>query len=55
MCERIGDYNVELTESFCENFNDLVVNIAGFDFPIREESISQAIGITLKGEKWFKR
>ena len=55
LCERIRDYNVEVTKSFCHNFKDSVVNVGGFEFPITKESIAQVIGITLEGEKCFKR
>ena len=33
-CERIGDYNVEVTKSFCQNFKDSVVKVGGFEFPV---------------------
>ena len=55
LCERIGDYNVEVTKSFCQNFKDSVVNVGGFEFSVIEESIAQDIGIAHEGEKLFKR
>ena len=55
MCEKIWDYNVEVTKSFCQNLKGSVVNVGWFDFSVTKESIAQAIGIAPEGEKWFKR
>ena len=51
LCERIGDYHIEVMKYFCQNFKDSVVNDGGLEFSITNESISHAIGITPKGEK----
>ena len=49
LCERIEDFNVEVTKSFSHNFKGLVVNIGGLEFPVTEESIAQAIGVAPEG------
>ena len=55
LCERIVDYHIEVTKSFCHNFKDSTVNVGGLEFSVTKESIAHAISIAPKGEKWYKR
>ena len=55
LCKRIGYYHIEVTKYCCQNFKESIVNVGGLKFPVIEETIAQAIGISPEGEKWYKR
>ena len=40
MFERIGEYHIGVTRSFCQNFDGSVVKIAGIEFAVIEETIA---------------
>jgi hypothetical protein len=53
-CERIQGYNVTLVEQFALNFTGVSATIAGITFRVTEETLSAAMEIPPRGEKWFK-
>ena len=55
MFERIGDYHIEVTKSFCQNCKGSTVKVGGLEFVVKEENIAHAIGIVPEDEKWYKR
>ena len=50
MFERMGEYHIGVTRSFCQNFDRSTVNIGGLEFAMTEETIAHAIGIIHEGE-----
>ena len=55
MFERIEEHHVEVTKSICQIFKGSRVRIGGLSFIVIEETISHAIGVLPKGERWYKR
>ena len=55
MFERIREYHIGITRSFCQIFDGSIVNIGGLEFEVMEEAIVQDIGVIPKGKKWYKR
>lgn len=55
-CEKIQTHghHAQLANMFAQGFKDEKVKLGDFEFVVTEETISQATGIPLQGESWFK-
>jgi hypothetical protein len=51
--ERIKGYNAKLAEKFSLNFIGVSTTIVGITFRVTDETLSAAMEIPLRGEKWF--
>ena len=56
-CEKVKQvkHHPELTRLFVLNLHNKQVNLARVDFELSVDAISNAIGIIVVGEKWFKK
>ena len=56
-CEKVKllQHHLELTRLFFLNLHNKQVNLAGVDFELSADTISDATGIPAVGEKWFKK
>jgi hypothetical protein len=53
-CERIQGYNSKLAEQLALNFIGVNATIARITLQVIEETLSTAMEIPPRGEKWFK-
>ena len=54
-CEKLRGHNLEVTNSFINNYKDSVVSLQTLNFKVNEATISEATCIALEGERWFKK
>ena len=54
-CEKLQGHNEQVTRAFIKNYNDEVVWFEDLQIIVNEETIAGTIGVSSKGEKWFKQ
>ena len=54
-CEKLKGNNEHVTRDFIKNYNDEVVWFEDLQIIVNQETIVEAIGVSAKGEKWFKQ
>ena len=47
-------FHYEVARAFTKGFHEKIVNIADLSFSVTEETIAEAMGLLIDGEKWFK-
>jgi hypothetical protein len=53
-CEKIQEYNVQVTKEFAINFNSVQTRIVDITFQVSEETVAVSTEIPVQGENWFK-
>ena len=53
--EKITGYNVEVSREFAKKFIGTGIGFYSIIFEVSETSIAKAIGLSVDGDRWFKK
>ena len=53
--EKLRGHNLEVTNTFMNNYKDSLVSFQTLYFRVNEATIAEATGITPEGKRWFNK